>query len=167
MQRALMWLNLPGCEAVRHKLKNGLKTQKNAFFACFRAYVRQPHNHIGWTTSISFWIDNYPGFQPHATPAYLYATQCTYTYFCTWIKSYISVVGQSSVSRQQSPSSSLTVVEELLDSRRIFIGYSSDIHRTFIGHLLDIHRTAIGQPLDGHLSIVNFAVTFFKICFKS
>ena len=27
MQRALMWLNLYGCEAVRHKLKNSLKTQ--------------------------------------------------------------------------------------------------------------------------------------------
>jgi hypothetical protein len=27
MRRALMWLNLYGREAVRHKLKNGLKTQ--------------------------------------------------------------------------------------------------------------------------------------------
>ena len=33
-------------KSVRHKLKNVLKTQKNAFFACFRAYVGQPHNHI-------------------------------------------------------------------------------------------------------------------------
>ena len=29
MQRALMWLNLYGCEAVRHKLT---KKAKNAFF---------------------------------------------------------------------------------------------------------------------------------------
>ena len=28
MRRALMWLNLYGREAVRHKLKNGLKTPK-------------------------------------------------------------------------------------------------------------------------------------------
>ena len=28
MQRALVWLNLSGHEAVRHKLKNSLKTQK-------------------------------------------------------------------------------------------------------------------------------------------
>ena len=35
MQRALMWLNLYGREAVQHNLKNGLKTQKNAFFAFF------------------------------------------------------------------------------------------------------------------------------------
>ena len=31
MPRALMWLNLYGHEAVYHKLKNGLKTKKNAF----------------------------------------------------------------------------------------------------------------------------------------
>ena len=31
MQRAIMWLNLYGCEAVQHKLKNGLKTQKMHF----------------------------------------------------------------------------------------------------------------------------------------
>ena len=31
MRRALMWLNLYGHEAVRHKLKNGLKTQKMHF----------------------------------------------------------------------------------------------------------------------------------------
>jgi hypothetical protein len=28
MQRALVWLNLYGCEAVQHKLKNSIKTQK-------------------------------------------------------------------------------------------------------------------------------------------
>ena len=33
MQRALMGLNLYGLEAVRHKLKNGLKTQKRHFLA--------------------------------------------------------------------------------------------------------------------------------------
>ena len=33
MWRALVWLNLYGCEAVRHKLKNGLKTQKRHFLA--------------------------------------------------------------------------------------------------------------------------------------
>ena len=38
---------LSGFEAVRHKLKNGLKTQKMHFFACFRAYVGQPHDHKG------------------------------------------------------------------------------------------------------------------------
>ena len=32
MRRALMFLNLYDHEAVRHKLKNGLKTPKNAFF---------------------------------------------------------------------------------------------------------------------------------------
>ena len=33
MQRALMWLNLYGREAVRHKLKNSVKTQKRHFLA--------------------------------------------------------------------------------------------------------------------------------------
>ena len=31
MQRALMWLNLYGCEAVQHKLKNSQKPQKMHF----------------------------------------------------------------------------------------------------------------------------------------
>jgi hypothetical protein len=31
MRRALMWLNLYGREAVRRKLKSGLKTQKKTF----------------------------------------------------------------------------------------------------------------------------------------
>ena len=30
------------------------KNTKNVFFACFRAYVGQPLNHIGWTTSMPF-----------------------------------------------------------------------------------------------------------------
>ena len=32
MRRALMWLNLYGREAVRHKLKNRQRQAKNAFF---------------------------------------------------------------------------------------------------------------------------------------
>ena len=38
----------------RHKLWNRLKTQKNAFLACLRAYVGQPDDHIGWATSMPF-----------------------------------------------------------------------------------------------------------------
>ena len=49
-----MWLNLYGREVVRHKLKNGQKKTKNPIFDCFRAYVGQPHNHIGWATSMPF-----------------------------------------------------------------------------------------------------------------
>ena len=30
------------------------KNTKNAFFACFWAYVGQPHNHIDWATSMPF-----------------------------------------------------------------------------------------------------------------
>ena len=30
------------------------KNTKNAFFACFGAYVRQPHGHIGWAKSMPF-----------------------------------------------------------------------------------------------------------------
>ena len=36
MRRALVWLNLYGREAVRHKLKNGLKTQKMHFLPVFQ-----------------------------------------------------------------------------------------------------------------------------------
>ena len=50
MQRALMWLNLYGREAVRKQPKN----IKNAFLACFRAYVGQPHGHIHWASSMPF-----------------------------------------------------------------------------------------------------------------
>ena len=35
MRRALVWLNLYGREDVRHKLKNGLKTQKMHFLPVF------------------------------------------------------------------------------------------------------------------------------------
>ena len=35
MRRALVWLNLYGREAVRHKLKNGQKTQKMHFWPVF------------------------------------------------------------------------------------------------------------------------------------
>ena len=55
MQRALMRLNLYGREAVRHRRKNSLKTPTMHFlpvFACFWAYVGQPHDHIGWATSM-------------------------------------------------------------------------------------------------------------------
>ena len=31
-----------------------LSLTKNAFFACFGAYVRQPHGHIGWAKSMPF-----------------------------------------------------------------------------------------------------------------
>ena len=54
MQKALIWLNLYGCQAVWHKGYNRQKTQKMHFFACFRPYVRQPGNHIGWATSMPF-----------------------------------------------------------------------------------------------------------------
>ena len=67
MQRALMWLNLYGCEAVWHKLENRQKMQaKNAFFVFlghFWANVRQSHDHIGWATSIpspSIWATSIP-----------------------------------------------------------------------------------------------------------
>ena len=52
MRRALIYLNLYGCEAVQ-----GQKQPKNtniAFFACFCPYVRQPHSHIGWDKSMPF-----------------------------------------------------------------------------------------------------------------
>ena len=39
MRRAAMWLNLYGREAVRHKLKNGLKQAKIAFFCVFRPFL--------------------------------------------------------------------------------------------------------------------------------
>ena len=35
MQRVLIWFKLYGCEAVRYKLKNGLKTQKMHFLPVF------------------------------------------------------------------------------------------------------------------------------------
>ena len=38
MRRAAMWLNLYGREAVRHKLKDGLKQAKNAFFVFFASF---------------------------------------------------------------------------------------------------------------------------------
>jgi hypothetical protein len=36
------------------RLKNSQKTTKNAFLACFRAYMGQPHDHIHWATSMPF-----------------------------------------------------------------------------------------------------------------
>ena len=42
-----MW----GCPT---KAQKQPKNTKNAFFACFWAYVRQPHNHISWATPMPF-----------------------------------------------------------------------------------------------------------------
>ena len=53
MRRALVWLNLYGREAVRHKLKNRQKTSF-LFLGCLWAYVGQPHDHIGWATPMPF-----------------------------------------------------------------------------------------------------------------
>jgi hypothetical protein len=50
MRRALMWLNLYGWETDQRKLKNRQKMQ----FLCFCPYVGQPHDHIGWATSLPF-----------------------------------------------------------------------------------------------------------------
>ena len=40
-QRILFWLNLYGCEAVRHKLKNSLKTQKRHFLSVFELMLER------------------------------------------------------------------------------------------------------------------------------
>ena len=45
-------LKLYGCEAVRHKLKNSLKTQKKQFLPVFE--LLQSLNHIGWATLMPF-----------------------------------------------------------------------------------------------------------------
>ena len=50
----LMWLYLYGHEAVRHKLKNMQKMHLFVFLGHFWAYVWQPHDHIGWATSMPF-----------------------------------------------------------------------------------------------------------------
>ena len=57
MRRALIYLNLYGCEAVRHKGKNSLKNI--AFFACFCPYV---HNFI-LTLKITYNIASYQHIQ--------------------------------------------------------------------------------------------------------
>ena len=60
MGRAVMGLNLNGREGAWHKIKKSQKKQKwpkntkNAFFACFWAYVGQPHEDIDWATSMPF-----------------------------------------------------------------------------------------------------------------
>ena len=41
MQWAMMWLNLYGHQAVWHKLKKGVKTQKLHFYPFFWAYGQQ------------------------------------------------------------------------------------------------------------------------------
>ena len=53
MQRALVWLNLYGHEAVWQAQKQPKNTKK-AFFGCFRPYVGQPDDHIGWATLMPF-----------------------------------------------------------------------------------------------------------------
>ena len=40
-------------QAVRHNARNWQKPQKN-IFACFRPYVGQPDDHIGWSTLMPF-----------------------------------------------------------------------------------------------------------------
>ena len=59
MQRALMLFNLYGCEAVRCKHKNSLKTQKIHFLPVFELTpdslsTSTTLNHIGWATSMIF-----------------------------------------------------------------------------------------------------------------
>ena len=61
---ASMWLNLYGHQAVRHKLKKGLKTQKNTFLALFWAHIGQPDDHISWATLMPF-ISIYPTNPSH------------------------------------------------------------------------------------------------------
>jgi hypothetical protein len=51
MRRALMYLNLYGCEAVRHKGKNSLKTQILHFLPVFALML---DSHIGWDKSMPF-----------------------------------------------------------------------------------------------------------------
>ena len=48
MQRAAMWLNIYGCQAVQCKLKKVLKTQQMHF------YVIQPDDHIDFFASSVF-----------------------------------------------------------------------------------------------------------------
>ena len=54
MRRPLMWFNLYGHEAFRHKLKNRQKMHFFVFLGHFWAYVGQSHGHIGWATSMPF-----------------------------------------------------------------------------------------------------------------
>ena len=51
MRRALVWLNLYGCEAVRHMLKNSLKTQKTHFLPVFELMSDSTPLHALRTTS--------------------------------------------------------------------------------------------------------------------
>ena len=50
----LMWLNLYGRQAVRCKLKKGLKLPFFVFLALFWAYIGQPDGHISWVTLMPF-----------------------------------------------------------------------------------------------------------------
>ena len=61
MRRALMGLNLYGREAVRHKLKNGLKTQKKHFLAVLHLMSDSLTARLARMCRN---FDDYPGFQP-------------------------------------------------------------------------------------------------------
>ena len=51
MRKALMWLNLYGCQAVRLKLQKGVKMH----FLCFYPFFEvTSDSHIGWATMLSF-----------------------------------------------------------------------------------------------------------------
>ena len=58
-----MWLNLYGFEAVRHKLKNSLKTQKMHFLPVFelekpvKGHVRELDLYEYWIRRISFIVE--------------------------------------------------------------------------------------------------------------
>ena len=54
MQRAFVWLNLCGREAVWHKLKNSLKTQKMQFSPVFWSNVGHSNDHRSWATPMPF-----------------------------------------------------------------------------------------------------------------
>jgi hypothetical protein len=48
------WQRVRPHEAVRHKLRNRQKMHVFVFLVCFWAYVGQPHDYIGWATSMPF-----------------------------------------------------------------------------------------------------------------
>ena len=48
------WCEGHWCSSTYIVVQKQPKNTKNAFFACFWAYVQQPQNHIGWATSMTF-----------------------------------------------------------------------------------------------------------------
>ena len=42
------------CWERKNCLQGWPKNTKNGYFVCFWAYIRQPHGHIGWATSMPF-----------------------------------------------------------------------------------------------------------------